>query len=61
MQLQKKKKIKKKKIKIEYLDRNQPMPHNGFRAFDNQRINKVNKSFKFTSLDKALLDYIKKN
>ena len=37
------------------------MPHNGFRAFDNQRINKVNKSFKFTSLDKALLDYIKKN
>ena len=55
------KKIKKKKIKIEYLDRNQPMPHNGFRAFDNQRINKVNKSFKFTSIDKALLDYIKKN
>ena len=51
-----KKMIKKFKssIIINYLERKSPMPHNGYRAFDNKKLLKNIKNFKFTSFTKSL-------
>ena len=44
------------KINIEYIKRNGPMPHNGYRALDNKKILKCFKGFKFKKVNEWLLE-----
>ena len=44
----------KSKISINYVNRNSPMPHNGYRAFNNKKILNSLKNFKFTNFKKTL-------
>lgn len=41
----------KNKININFLKRNGPMPHNGYRAFDNKKINLIYKDFEYKLLN----------
>lgn len=45
---------KKYKTKINFLERSGPMPHNGYRAFDNKKIKKLFPKLKFTNFHKYL-------
>ena len=56
----KKDKTNKKNIKIVKVKRNIPMPHNGWRAFDNSKIKKEFPKFKFKNI-KEVLQLIKNN
>ncbi len=38
-------------IKIEFRKRSGPMPHNGYRAFDNKKISRIFKNFKFKTIE----------
>lgn len=44
--------------KIIFIDRQQPMPHNGLRIFDNSKIFKFFPKFKFSRIDSSIRDYI---
>ena len=44
--------------KIIFSKRVQPMPHNGYRVFDNSKIFKFFPKFKFTKFNKSIKDYI---
>lgn len=44
--------------KIIFLERQQPMPHKGYRVFDNSKIFKYFPRFKFTKVDQSISDYI---
>ncbi len=54
------KKISGKKIKINFSKRLGPMPHNGYRPFDNKKIYKLFPNFKFSKLDENLKKIIHK-
>lgn len=51
-------KLSNSNIRLTSLKRNQPMPHNGYRVFDNSKIYKFFPNFKFTKFDKSLNDYL---
>lgn len=42
---------KKNNVDINFLKRNGPMPHNGYRAFNNSKIKKLFPKFKFTNIN----------
>ena len=44
--------------KVIFIDRQQPMPHNGLRIFDNSKIFKFFPKFKFSRIDSSIRDYI---
>ena len=44
----------KSNISINYIKRSSPMPHNGYRAFDNKKILNLLKNFKFTNFIKTI-------
>jgi UDP-glucose 4-epimerase len=46
-----------KKISINYIDRNGPIPHNGYRAFDNKLLKK---NFKYLNIKKFPYGFLKK-
>lgn len=43
-----------KETEIRYKDRNGPMPHNGYRAFDNQNLSKAFPDYKYTRLAEGI-------
>ena len=53
-------KIYDSKSKIKYLKRNGPMPHGGYRSFDNSLIKKPFSNFSYTNFDTAVLNICKK-
>lgn len=44
--------------KIIFVERQQPMPHNGLRIFDNSKIFNFFPKFKFSTIDHSIRDYI---
>lgn len=51
-------KISKNKLKIEFLERNGPMPHLGLRQFENKKLKKNFKNLKFSNIDQSLKEYL---
>ena len=51
-------KFSKKRREIIFLERQQPMPHNGYRVFDNSKIFEYFPKFKFTKINKSLKYFI---
>lgn len=46
-------------ITIDFLKRTQPMPHNGYRAFDNKKIFSLMNDFKFINFNDSIKKYLK--
>ena len=44
-------------IKVEFEARKMPVPHKGYRAFDDSKLRQIIPGFKSTPLDKALQSY----